>query len=80
MEIFHHVNWWAVAFVVSTLAKNTVTYMPIPGSVPGFISSPWYPMMYHGMQGILALNFTSSGKMLLESARVQAATDKAVPK
>ena len=59
-----HINWWAVAFGVSVVAKNFVTYMPVPGSAPGFISNPWYLPIYHGMQGLLALNVTSSVKML----------------
>lgn len=60
----HHTNWWAVALVVSTLAKNAVSFFPLPGSAPGFISSPWYPAFYHFCQGVLALNLTGSGKML----------------
>jgi hypothetical protein len=64
-----HINWWAVALVVSTLARNSLSYMPVPGSVPGFISSPWYPMLYHFTQGILALNPASSTKMLLNGGK-----------
>lgn len=62
----HHINWWAVALVGTTLAKNFVTYMPLPGSATSasFINNPWYVPCYHFCQGILALNFTSSAKML----------------
>lgn len=60
----HHVNWWGVALVVSTLARNSLTYMPEPKSAPGFVSNPFYPVFYHFLQGVLALNPASSGKML----------------
>jgi hypothetical protein len=60
----HHFNWWAIALVVSTLARNGLTYMPVPASAPGFISSPWYPVIYHFIQGVLALNPASSADML----------------
>jgi hypothetical protein len=59
-----HVNWWAVGLIVSTLARNSLTFMPVPGSNPGFISSPWYPIFYHLVQGVLALNPASTTKML----------------
>lgn len=60
----HHINWWLVALIVSTLARNGLTYMPLPASAPGFISSPWYPVVYHFIQGVLALNPASSADML----------------
>lgn len=52
----HHINWWAVALFVSVAANNAGQYMPPPGTFPGFISSPWYPMLYHGVRGVLSAN------------------------
>lgn len=72
----HGINWWAVALCISVVAKNSVTYMPIPASAPGFISSPWYPMIYHGMQGVLALNFTGSAVAMKETKALEAANGK----
>ena len=62
--MLQHINWWAVILAVTTLARNSLTYMPVPGSVPGFISGPWYPMLYHFAQGVLALNPAGTVKML----------------
>lgn len=66
--MLHNVNWWMVAMVVSTLARNSLTFMPTPGSAPGFISNPFYPMVYHFVQGVLALNPASTTKMLKDQA------------
>jgi hypothetical protein len=66
----HHINWWAIALVVSTLARNSLTFMPIPNSAPGFISNPFYPMLYHFVQGVLALNPASTSKMLVGNGTV----------
>jgi hypothetical protein len=63
----HHINWWLVALIVSTLARNSLSYMPEPKSAPGFISSPWYPVIYHFVQAVLALNPASSADMLKQS-------------
>lgn len=71
-----HVNWWELLFIVSTLAKNAVSYMPLPGSSAGFISSPWYPMIYHGVQSGLALNFAGSNKVLSDQRKEAALEGK----
>ena len=60
----HLHNWPLIILIVSTLARNGLTFMPVPGSSPGFISNPWYPMVYHFVQGVLALNPASSAQML----------------
>jgi len=62
--MMQHINWWAVILGVTTLARNSLTYMPVPGAVPGFISGPWYPMLYHFAQGVLALNPAGTVRML----------------
>lgn len=67
----HHHNWWLIALIVSTIARNTLTYMPEPKSAPGFISSPWYPVIYHFIQSVIALNPTSSADMLKQAAQLK---------
>jgi len=62
--MLQHVNWGWIVLGVTTVARNSLTYMPVPGSVPGFVSGPWYPMIYHFAQGILALNPAGTVKML----------------
>lgn len=56
----HHVNWWKIAFIVSAIATQIRDYVPKPGSAPGLISSPWYPLLYHGVLDLLSLSFLKS--------------------
>ncbi len=60
----HHINWWMVAFIASAVATNIKPYFPCPGSAPGFISNPWYPLLYHGILDLLSLDFLRTVKGL----------------
>lgn len=65
----HHMNWWAVAFFVTTVANNAGQYLPEPGSCPGFVSSPWWNLIFHTIRGVLAANPMKSLKTTQEQAK-----------
>lgn len=78
----HHINWWMVALIVSAVSTQIRDYVPKPGCAPGFISNPWYPLIYHGLLDVLSLSFLR-GLQGLANGKVpdaQANTDPPVPK
>jgi hypothetical protein len=69
----HHINWWMVAFIVSAVATQIRDYVPKPGSAPGFISNPWYPLIYHGILDLLSMSFLKTFRGLAGNGNTPAA-------
>lgn len=53
----HHLNYWGIALGLSATANLFLPDIPKPGSAPGFVSGPWYPVIYHGFVEVASLDF-----------------------